>query len=99
MDSFAGLRNQNPTTPTGIDRINALSRAPIKSLGAEQDSCILPDITCPGMQFHCPLDRAVDKDGLNNTWNWITEGYTLATAPRSGYFVQRAAADLVSDTT
>jgi pimeloyl-ACP methyl ester carboxylesterase len=65
---------------------------------ADQDPSDIPDITCPVLQFHGLLDTAVDKDGLNNTWNWITEDYTLVTTPKAGHFVQWEAADLVSDT-
>jgi pimeloyl-ACP methyl ester carboxylesterase len=40
----------------------------------------------------------VDKDGLKNTWNWISEDYTLVTVPSAGHFVQWDAAELVSST-
>jgi len=65
---------------------------------ADMDPNEVPDITCPVLQFHGLKDTAVDKDGLNNTWNWITEDYTLVTTPKGGHFVQWEAADLVSDT-
>ena len=58
----------------------------------------MPDITCPVLQFHGLKDTAVDKDGLKNTWNWITADYTLVTVPESGHFVQWEAADIVSNT-
>ena len=58
----------------------------------------LSDITCPVLQFHGLQDTAVDKDGLRDTWNWITEDYTLVTVPSAGHFVQWDAAELVSET-
>ena len=58
----------------------------------------LPSLTMPVLQFHGLKDKAVDKDGLRDTWNWIDENYTLVTIPTSGHWVQRDAADIVSDT-
>ncbi|MYC65535.1 MAG: alpha/beta hydrolase [Acidobacteriia bacterium] len=58
----------------------------------------LPILTMPVLQFHGLKDKAVDKDGLRDTWNWIDENYTLVTIPTSGHWVQRDAADIVSDT-
>jgi len=50
------------------------------------------------LQFHGLQDKAVDKDGLRDTWNWINEDYTLVTIPSSNHWVQREAADMVSNT-
>lgn len=58
----------------------------------------LPNLTMPVLQFHGLRDKAVDKDGLRDTWNWIDEDYTLVTIPSSGHWVQRDAAELVSNT-
>jgi pimeloyl-ACP methyl ester carboxylesterase len=58
----------------------------------------LPKLTMPVLQFHGLKDKAVDKDGLRDTWNWINEDYTLVTIPSSGHWVQREAADLVNTT-
>ena len=65
---------------------------------ADRDPSTIPDVTCPVLQFHGLKDTAVDKDGLRDTWNWITEDYTLVTVPGAGHFVQWEAADLVSET-
>ena len=58
----------------------------------------LPNLTMPVLQFHGLRDKAVDKDGLRDTWNWIDEDYTLVTIPSSGHWVQRDAAEIVSNT-
>jgi pimeloyl-ACP methyl ester carboxylesterase len=65
---------------------------------ANRDPTTVPDITCPVLQFHGLKDTAVDKDGLKDTWNWISEDYTLVTVPSAGHFVQWDAAELVSNT-
>lgn len=65
---------------------------------ADRDPSTIPDITSPVLQFHGLMDSAVDKDGLKDTWNWITRDYTLVTVPDAGHFVQWDAADLVSET-
>jgi len=57
-----------------------------------------PKLTMPVLQFHGLRDKAVDKDGLRDTWNWINADYTLVTLPNSDHWVQRDAADLVSRT-
>lgn len=65
---------------------------------ADIDPDSVPDIICPVLQFHGLLDTAVDKDGLRDTWNWVTQDYSLVTIPRAGHFVQWEAKDLVSQT-
>jgi pimeloyl-ACP methyl ester carboxylesterase len=65
---------------------------------ADQDNNNLPDITCPVLQFHGLKDSAVDKDGLRDTWNWITADYTLVTNSRVGHFIQWESPELVSNT-
>ena len=42
---------------------------------------------------------AVDKDGLRDTWNWISKDYTLVTLPGvNGHWVQDQAHEMVSTT-
>ena len=67
-------------------------------LVADTDPATINDITSPVLQFHGLQDTAVDKDGLRDTWNWITEDYTLVTIPSAGHWVQSEAAPLVSET-
>lgn len=74
-------------------------RANYRSLAERTESAAeTPDITCPVLQFHGLKDTAVDKDGLRDTWNWVTNDYTLVTVPSAGHFVQWEAAEMVSDT-
>jgi pimeloyl-ACP methyl ester carboxylesterase len=55
-------------------------------------------VDVPVLQFHGLEDRAVDKDGLSNTWDWISHDYTLVTYPGIGHTVQMDAADRVTET-
>jgi pimeloyl-ACP methyl ester carboxylesterase len=38
------------------------------------------------------------SDGLNNTWEWLENDWTLLTIPQAGHFVQHDAANLVTRT-
>jgi len=58
----------------------------------------LPNLTMPVLQFHGLKDKAVDKDGLRDTWNWMDSDYTLVTVPTSDHWVQREAAEIVNST-
>ena len=55
-----------------------------------------PMLPMPVLQIHGLDDRAVDKDGLRDTWNWIESDYTLVTIPGVGHNVQNEAADFVA---
>jgi pimeloyl-ACP methyl ester carboxylesterase len=65
---------------------------------SESGNADMPDITSPVLQFHGLEDTAIDRDGLRDTWNWVTSDYTLVTIPGAGHFVQWDAAELVSET-
>jgi pimeloyl-ACP methyl ester carboxylesterase len=65
---------------------------------ADTDPATINNITSLVLQFHGLQDTAVDKNGLRDTWNWITEDYTLVTIPSAGHWVQTEAAPLVSET-
>jgi pimeloyl-ACP methyl ester carboxylesterase len=58
----------------------------------------IPALDVPVLQFHGLKDTAVDKDGLRDTWNWITQDYTLVSIPSVGHWVQGEAADMVTTT-
>ena len=90
--------------------INAFSQSSVKGMldyyraaysgltAGTGQSLEMPNLTMPVLQFHGLKDKAVDKDGLRDTWNWINKDYTLVTIPSSGHWVQRDAADMVSNT-
>ena len=90
--------------------INAFSQSSVKGMldyyratysgltAGSGQSVEMPNLTMPVLQFHGLKDKAVDKDGLRDTWNWINKDYTLVTIPSSGHWVQRDAADMVSNT-
>ncbi|MGE3821206.1 MAG: alpha/beta fold hydrolase [Isosphaeraceae bacterium] len=68
---------------------------PLPKADAPQE---FPRLSMPVSQFHGLRDKAVDMDGLRDTWNWIDADYTLVTVPESDHWVQRDAAGLVSET-
>lgn len=96
-DALVGQRYREALGNSYWDGMMNYYRANYGAL-ADPEGDAIPDITCPVLQFHGLLDTAVDKGGLNNTWNWVTEDYTLVTAPGAGHFVHWEAAELVSAT-
>lgn len=58
----------------------------------------VPDLNIPVLQFHGLKDKAVDKDGLRDTWNWISQDYTLVTIPSANHWVQTEAHEMVTTT-
>jgi pimeloyl-ACP methyl ester carboxylesterase len=58
----------------------------------------LPKITVPVLMFHGLNDRALHRNGLAGTWDWLEKDLTLVTVPGAGHFVQQDAAELVTST-
>jgi len=58
----------------------------------------LPKVTAPVLMFHGLADRALHRDGLAGTWDWVGKDLTLVTIPGAGHFVQQDAAELVTST-
>jgi pimeloyl-ACP methyl ester carboxylesterase len=58
----------------------------------------LPKVTVPVLMFHGLDDRALHRNGLSGTWDWLDRDLTLVTVPGAGHFVQQDAADLVTST-
>ena len=58
----------------------------------------LPLVQVPVLQFHGLQDTALDKDGLNRTWDRIAADYMLVTYPDIGHDVQLDAPDRVTAT-
>jgi pimeloyl-ACP methyl ester carboxylesterase len=58
----------------------------------------LPKVTVPVLMFHGLDDRALHRNGLSGTWDWLEKDLTLVTVPGAGHFIQQDAADLVTST-
>jgi pimeloyl-ACP methyl ester carboxylesterase len=58
----------------------------------------LPKVKAPVLMFHGLEDRALNKNGLSGTWDWVEKDLTLVTIPGAGHFVQQDAAELVTST-
>lgn len=58
----------------------------------------LPKVKVPVLMFHGLDDRALHRDGLAGTWDWLEKDLTLVTVPGVGHFVQQDAAELVTTT-
>lgn len=97
-NALVGKRYREAFSRSYWDGMMNYYRANYADMIADIDPNTIPDITCPVLQFHGLKDTAVDKDGLNGTWNWITQDYTLVTTPAAGHFVQWEAQNLVSQT-
>jgi epoxide hydrolase 4 len=58
----------------------------------------LPKVKVPVLMFHGLDDRALHRNGLAGTWDWLEKDLTLVTVPGAGHFVQQDAAELVTST-
>jgi epoxide hydrolase 4 len=58
----------------------------------------LPKVDAPVLMFHGLDDRALHRNGLAGTWDWVAKDLTLVTVPGVGHFVQQDAAELVAST-
>ncbi len=55
-------------------------------------------VQAPVLQIHGLQDPRLLAGGLNSTWEFLANEWTLRTIPNAGHFVQHDAADLVSRT-
>jgi epoxide hydrolase 4 len=58
----------------------------------------LPKVKAPVLMFHGLDDRALHRNALAGTWDWLEKDLTLVTVPGAGHFVQQDAAELVTST-
>jgi pimeloyl-ACP methyl ester carboxylesterase len=58
----------------------------------------MPKVTVPVLMFHGLEDRALNRNGLSGTWDWLEKDLTLVTIPGAGHFVQQDASELVTST-
>ncbi|HEY7572481.1 MAG TPA: alpha/beta hydrolase [Nitrososphaeraceae archaeon] len=61
-------------------------------------SFLIDKVQSPVLQIHGLKDPYLLPSGLNNTWDWLENNWTLLTIPHAGHFVQHDAADLVNRT-
>ncbi|HLV97666.1 MAG TPA: alpha/beta hydrolase [Ktedonobacterales bacterium] len=55
-------------------------------------------VQAPVLQIHGLQDQRILAGGLNNTWDWLANEWTLLTIPDAGHFVQHDASALVTQT-
>ncbi|HEY9758122.1 MAG TPA: alpha/beta hydrolase [Oculatellaceae cyanobacterium] len=55
-----------------------------------------PKIKCPVLHLHGLDDQFILPGGLDGTWQWVDNEYTLVTIPGAGHFVQHDASASVS---
>ncbi len=55
-------------------------------------------VEAPVLQIHGLEDPFLLPGGLNNTWEWLKNEWTLFTIPQAGHFVQHDASSLVTRT-
>jgi pimeloyl-ACP methyl ester carboxylesterase len=58
----------------------------------------MPKVKAPVLMFHGLEDRALHRNGLAGTWDWVEKDLTLVTVPGANHFVQQDAAELVTST-
>ena len=61
-----------------------------------KDTSPVIKVQAPVLQIHGLKDTFLLAAGLNNTWEWLENTWTLLTIPNAEHFVQHDAADLVS---
>lgn len=64
----------------------------------EQDARDIPKIKVPVLQFHGLDDTALHANGLNNTWDYLENSWTLVTVPGAGHWVHHDKPDVVNQT-
>lgn len=55
-------------------------------------------VEAPVLQIHGLQDPFLLPDGLNNTWEWLSNEWTLFTIPQARHFVQHDASNIVTRT-
>ena len=66
--------------------------------GSGKDPRPMPKITVPVLQFHGLDDTALIADGLNDTWKYLDNTWTLVTVPGAGHWVHHDKPELVTQT-
>ena len=55
-------------------------------------------VKSPVLQIHGLQDQHLLPGGLNNSWEWLENNWTLLTIPQVGHFVHHDAQDIVNRT-
>lgn len=63
-----------------------------------EDPRPMPKIAVPVLQFHGLDDTALIADGLNDTWKYLDNTWTLVTVPGAGHWVHHDKPELVTQT-
>jgi len=63
-----------------------------------EDPRPMPNITMPVLQFHGMNDTALLADGLNDTWKYLDNTWTLVTVPGAGHWVHHDKPEVVTQT-
>ncbi|MBI2422779.1 MAG: alpha/beta hydrolase [Candidatus Hydrogenedentes bacterium] len=58
----------------------------------------MPNVQAPVLQFHGLKDTALMPGGLNDTWKYLDNTYTLVTVPSAGHWVQHDAPEVINST-
>jgi pimeloyl-ACP methyl ester carboxylesterase len=61
-----------------------------------EDPSPVVKVKMPVLMIHGLKDVALNAKGLNDTWEWLEQDFTLVTVPGAGHFVQQDASDLVT---
>lgn len=60
-----------------------------------EDTSPVVKVQCPVLMIHGLKDTALLATGLNGTWEYVAQDFTLVTVPNAGHFVLQDAPDLV----
>lgn len=63
-----------------------------------EDARELPKVQCPVLVFHGLKDKALHRNALSGTWDWVEGELTIVTVPEADHWVHHDAADTVSAT-
>jgi len=63
-----------------------------------EDTREFPKVQAPVLLFHGLQDKALHRNALNGTWDWVEQELTIVTVPEADHWVHHDAAELVSST-
>ncbi len=63
-----------------------------------EDTRDLPKVKAPVLLFHGLKDKALHRNALNGTWDWVEQDLTIVTVPNADHWVHHDAPELVTNT-